>query len=164
MARPDNPPRFRTTEEGDARFALELPSDLKTIEAAVSYLEARCRQWSFQGPCLELNFRVGVTEALANAVLYGNGSDPRKTVRVEVQLQPRRVEVHVIDQGSGFNPDSVPDPTAPENLERPGGRGLFLIRHLMDEMEYNARGNALRMVLFQEGCRDSRPNQSGRAP
>jgi serine/threonine-protein kinase RsbW len=155
MVPPDESLRFRATEEGEARFALELPSDLNLIEAAVSYLVARCRQWSFHGPCLDLNFRVGVTEALSNAVLYGNGSDPDKTVRVEVELHPRKVEVRVIDEGTGFDPDTVPDPTAPENLEEPGGRGLFLIRHLMDEMEYNPRGNALRMVLFQQDCRDA---------
>jgi serine/threonine-protein kinase RsbW len=133
----------------EARFALELPSDLALIEAAVSYLVARCREWSLHGPRLDLNFRVGITEALANAVLYGNAGDRRKVVRIEVFLVPQRVEVLVVDQGAGFDFGRVPDPTAPENLEVPGGRGLFLIRHLMDETEFNERGNAIRMVLAQ---------------
>jgi serine/threonine-protein kinase RsbW len=124
-----------------------LPSDLNVVEAAVSYLVGRCRAFAFEGPTLDLNFRVGITEALANAVLYGNESDPAKTIRVEVSLNGERVVVCVSDEGNGFDPSSVPDPTAPENLSAPGGRGLFLIRHLMDEAQYNERGNSIRMVL-----------------
>ncbi len=137
-------------------FAIDLPSDLGLIEATVGYLVSRCRAFAFEGPRLDLNFRVGVTEALANAVLYGNRHDPDKTVRIEVAIDDHRVEVRVIDQGGGFNPDTVPDPTTPENLEAPGGRGLFLIRHLMDEMEFNESGNSVRMVLIRQDAPRSR--------
>lgn len=135
------------------RFVLQLPSDLRVIEAAVTYLVERCRAFAFAGTRLNLNFRVGVTEALANAVLYGNGSDPDKHVRVEVSLTPDRVVLDVEDEGAGFDPESVPDPTLPANLDRAGGRGLFLIRQLMDEVQYNDRGNAVRLVLLREGSR-----------
>lgn len=131
-------------------FVLDLPSDLRVIEAAVTYLVGRCRAYSFGGSRLNLNFRVGVTEALANAVLYGNEGDARRSVRVEVSIDSSRVELRVVDQGSGFDPEAVPDPTQPENLERSGGRGLFLIRQLMDEVEYNERGNAVRLLLRRE--------------
>jgi serine/threonine-protein kinase RsbW len=133
-----------------ADFVLELPSDLRVIEAAVTYLVSRLRAFSFGGSRLNLNFRVSVTEVLANAVLYGNGADPDKSVRVEVSLDPTRAELRVVDQGVGFDPGSVPDPTLPENLDRTGGRGLFLVRQLMDEVEYNDRGNAVRLVLQRE--------------
>lgn len=133
-------------------FALELPSDLKMIEATVGYLVSRCRYFSYEGPRLNLNLRVGVTEALANAMLYGNRCDPEKTVRIEVSLDPARVVLNVIDQGSGFDPATVPDPTLPANLQRPGGRGLFLIRNLMDEVEFNESGNAVRLVLRRESA------------
>lgn len=138
-------------KEGErAEFVLEIPSDLRMIEAAVAYLVGRCCAFDFGGSRLTLNFRVGVTEALANAVLYGNRGDPAKTVRVEVSLDPTRVALCVTDQGPGFDPEQVPDPTLPDNLERAGGRGLFLIRSLMDEVEYNERGNAVRMVLLRD--------------
>ncbi|MEX2583776.1 MAG: ATP-binding protein [Gemmatimonadota bacterium] len=136
-------------ESRPAEFTLELPSDLRMIEAAVGYLVSRCRAFAFEGPRLDLNFRVGVTEAIANAVLYGNSSDPDKTVRVDVSLDDQRVVICVADEGEGFDPAGVPDPTAPGNLDSPGGRGLFLIRKLMDEIEYNDRGNAVRMVLVR---------------
>jgi serine/threonine-protein kinase RsbW len=140
-----------TAASSAAAFAIDLPSDLGLLEAVVSYLITRCLACGFDDPRLDFNFRVSVTEALANAILYGNDGDREKTVRVEVNLDPRRVEVTVIDQGGGFDPHRVPDPTSPDNLEAPGGRGLFLIRHLMDEMSFNERGNVVRMVLVREG-------------
>ncbi|HET8656282.1 MAG TPA: ATP-binding protein [Longimicrobiaceae bacterium] len=133
-----------------AEFVLELPSDLRVIEPAVSYLVNRCRAFGYRGSRLSLNFRVGVTEALANAILYGNGGDARRMVQVEVSLNAVRVVLRVVDQGEGFDPRAVPDPTRPENVDRTSGRGLFLIRELMDEVEYNDRGNAVCLVLRRE--------------
>lgn len=133
-----------------AEFVLQLPSDLRMIEAAVTYLVNRCRSFAFGGPRLSLNFRVGITEALANAVLYGNQGDPGKHVRVEVSIDRSRVALRVEDEGAGFDPERVPDPTLPENLHRSGGRGLFLIRELMDEVEFSDRGNSVRLVLLRD--------------
>jgi serine/threonine-protein kinase RsbW len=130
-----------------AAFSLELRSDLRLIDSAVSYLAERCREVGFAGSRLTLNFRVGVAEALANAMIYGNGRDPDKRVRVEVDLSPDRVALVVRDEGAGFDPAEVPDPTLPENLEQPGGRGIFLIRELMDEVDYTGCGNCVRLVL-----------------
>ncbi len=131
-------------------FALELPSDLRQIDTAVSYLVSRCREYHFAGSRLTLNFRVGIAEALANAMIYGNGRDPGKRVRVEVELDPERVSVVVRDEGDGFDPAHVPDPTLPEYLEATGGRGLFLIRSLMDAVDFNECGNCVRLTLFRE--------------
>lgn len=130
-------------------FVLELPSDLGVIEGAVAYLVERCRGVDFHGSKLTLNFRVGMCEALANAVIYGNRRDPAKCVRVEVELSPERVAVAVRDQGDGFDVGEIADPTDPENLERPGGRGVFLLHKLMDEVAYNDRGNEVRFVLHR---------------
>lgn len=138
-------------------FVLELPSDLQMIEDAVAYLVRRCRAFDFEGSRLDLNFRVGVCEALSNAVIYGNRRDPEKRVRVEVELSAERVTVRVIDQGGGFDPSGVPDPTLPEHLEEPGGRGIFLLHRLMDRVEYNERGNEVCLFLHRDGprCRAS---------
>jgi serine/threonine-protein kinase RsbW len=136
---------------GDAcAFVLELPSDPRVIETAVAYLVDRLRAYDFNGSRLNLNFRVGVAEALANAMIYGNGRDPAKKVRVEVDLRIDRVAVAVHDQGDGFDPGAIPDPTLPENLDGTGGRGIFLIRELMDEVQYHPPGNSVRMVLRRE--------------
>jgi serine/threonine-protein kinase RsbW len=132
------------------RFVLELPSDPRLVEAAVEYLTERARAFDFTGSRLNLNFRVGVAEALTNAILYGNQADPAKRVRVEVSMTCEEVALVVYDEGEGFDPSTIPDPTLPENLERAGGRGIFLIRELMDEVRYNDCGNCLRLVLRRE--------------
>lgn len=131
-------------------FVLELPSDPRLIDAAVSYLVERARAFDFHGSRLNLNLRVGASEALANAILYGNNADPAKRVRVEVELSREELALVVYDEGAGFDPGVVPDPTLPENLERAGGRGIFLLRELMDEVRYNDCGNCVRLVLRRE--------------
>ena len=131
------------------RFTLELPTDLGVIDAAVGELAGRLRDYGYGGSRLTLNFRVGVSEALANAMIYGNHRDPSKRVRVEVDLGADQVAVVVRDEGHGFDPLSVDDPTLPENLEEPGGRGIFLIRELMDEVDYAGCGNCVRLVLYR---------------
>jgi serine/threonine-protein kinase RsbW len=84
---------------------------------------------------------LALGEALVNAVLHGNGDDPAKGVRVRYRVTDRRAQAQVEDEGPGFNPEEVPDPTAPENLDRPSGRGLLLMRSFMTWVRYNERGN-----------------------
>ncbi|MDT8342403.1 MAG: ATP-binding protein [Longimicrobiales bacterium] len=131
----------------EKRFVLEIPTDLRAIERAVDLVVSRCQSCEGHARRFRLNFRVALAEALANAVLYGNGSDPGKRVRVDVTLDATRVSARVTDQGAGFDPSTVGDPTAPENLMKPCGRGLFLMRQLLDEVRFNERGNAVTLVL-----------------
>jgi serine/threonine-protein kinase RsbW len=126
---------------------LELPNDLRAIERSVSYLMERGREVGFNDRRLRLNFRVSLTEALANAMLYGNCRDPRKHVRLEACLSRDEIVVQITDEGRGFDPSRVSDPTIPANRVRPSGRGLFLIRQLMDQVDFNDRGNSIRMIL-----------------
>lgn len=131
----------------DPDLVLELPTDVRSIANAVDYVMSRCLTCFEQAARLNLNFRVGLTEALSNAMLYGNGDDPSKRVVVRVSMLEGRLEARVSDQGLGFDPTLVPDPTLPENLTRPCGRGLFLMRSLLDEVSYNDRGNEVTLVL-----------------
>jgi serine/threonine-protein kinase RsbW len=134
---------------GDA-LVLALPSDLQVVEQKVTYFTNCCREYGFSGRRLLINFRVGISEALSNAIRYGNSEDPAKRVRLSMKLDTSCVVVEVADEGSGFDPHSVPDPTLPENLHRAGGRGVFLIRQLMDEVEYLNRGSSVRLVLYRQ--------------
>jgi serine/threonine-protein kinase RsbW len=98
------------------------------------------------------SIRLALEEALVNAIKHGNQMDPAKKVRISYRLLTDRFEVAISDEGTGFNPNDVPDPTAIENLERPCGRGLMLMRHYMSEVRYNDRGNAVIMSkLFRNG-------------
>jgi len=131
----------------DTDLVLELPNDVRTIEHAVEYVMQRCSTCAVQARRLRLNFRVGLTEALSNAMLYGNGMDPRKRVRVEVTVGDCEIKARITDQGSGFDPAAVPDPTTPQNITRSGGRGLFLMKKLLDDVTYNETGNSVTLIL-----------------
>ena len=90
--------------------------------------------------------RLALEEALVNAIKHGNQMDRAKSVQVSYRFLNDRFEVLITDEGAGFDPNDVPDPTAIENLERPCGRGLMLMRHYMSEVQYNDRGNRVHMV------------------
>ena len=87
--------------------------------------------------------RLALAEALVNAVTHGNRGDPSKQVHVRYRVTPATASVTVRDEGEGFDPAHVADPRDPENRERPGGRGLLIMRHYLSEVRYNARGNAV---------------------
>lgn len=94
------------------------------------------------------NVRLALEEALVNAIKHGNQFDPNKRVFVKYRFLgdiPGIFEIEIMDQGPGFDPSDVPDPTAVENLERPCGRGLMLMRHYMTEVEYRGSGNEVVM-------------------
>ena len=87
-------------------------------------------------------------EALANAVCHGNSQDKTKRVRIACRLSPQRIHVEISDEGPGFDPDSLPDPTAPNHRGRPCGRGVLLMRAFMSRVEFCDHGS--RVVLEKE--------------
>ena len=93
--------------------------------------------------------RLALEEAIVNAVEHGHRGDGLKSVRVTYQVGAWDVLAEVEDQGPGFDPARVPDPTAPENLDKPCGRGLFLMRHLMDSVQHSTGGNCVTLCLYR---------------
>jgi len=91
------------------------------------------------------SIKLALEEALVNAIKHGNQMDRAKKVRIAYQLHADRFEVLISDDGAGFDPGDVPDPTAFENLERPCGRGLMLMRHYMTAVAFNQSGNCVIM-------------------
>lgn len=88
---------------------------------------------------------VATLEAVNNAIVHGNKSDIGKNVIIELKYDAASVTIKVTDEGSGFIPENVPDPTRPENIESVNGRGVFLMTHLSDEISYNDYGNSVTM-------------------
>jgi serine/threonine-protein kinase RsbW len=98
------------------------------------------------------SIKLALEEALVNAMKHGNQMDRAKKVRISYQIFVDRFDVQIFDDGNGFDPNDVPDPTAFENLERPCGRGLMLMRHYMTEVGFNQRGNGVAMSkVFHTG-------------
>jgi serine/threonine-protein kinase RsbW len=95
--------------------------------------------------------RLALEEAVVNAVKHGHQGDPSKTVRVRFRVTPASVTVVIEDEGPGFNPADVPDPLAPENLEKSCGRGLLLMRSYMTWVRHNAAGNRVTMCKTRGG-------------
>ena len=134
-----------------AALELRVPSDVGRIEGIVSQVVQRCRQHAFTGRQLALNVPVALTEALSNAMLRGNGEDRAKEVRVRAVVDATRLIIEVEDEGTGFDLEGCTgDPTAPDALAREDGRGLFLMRALMDEVRCERGvGTIVRLTLHR---------------
>jgi serine/threonine-protein kinase RsbW len=131
---------------------VDIPSDVAFIERVVDLVLHECEVMGFAPRQISLNVPVALTEAVANAILRGNGDDPAKHVHVRAEVGIDRLVVEVGDEGPGFDLDaSLVDPSTPGNLDREDGRGLFLMRKLMDTVErVNVpRGSMVRMTLHR---------------
>ena len=139
----------RSEPDPDQGFeiSVRVPTDLAVVEEVVDVVARHCLAGGLPPRRARFNLRVALSEALANAIIYGNGLDPEKRVDVRVVVAIGAVRVHVSDEGEGFDPELIPDPTLPDRVTRPDGRGLFLIRQLVDQVSFNDRGNAICMTL-----------------
>lgn len=90
--------------------------------------------------------KLALEEALTNAFRHGNKCDPTKHIRIRYLVTAERIDIEVCDEGEGFEPGTVPDPTLPEYIDRPHGRGIMLMRAYLDEVSYARNGTAVRLV------------------
>ena len=91
------------------------------------------------------NVLVATMEATNNAIIHGNKSNPNKLVNLKIEKEEDKLIVNISDQGEGFDPKSIPDPTAPENIEKINGRGIFLMERLSDEISYFDKGRIVEL-------------------
>jgi serine/threonine-protein kinase RsbW len=127
-----------------------IPSDVREIEPLVEQITHECRVLALTARQCALNVPVALTEALSNAILRGNRGARDKHVRVRAVVSDNSLVLEVADEGTGFDLDACTiDPTAPGSLEREDGRGLFLMRSLMDRVERYERDdrNVVRLTL-----------------
>ncbi|MBK6428409.1 MAG: ATP-binding protein [Blastocatellia bacterium] len=130
-----------------------IPSRVEFLDGVLNHLTNRLVQLGFLRP-ESIDVVVALDEAIVNAIKHGNGYDAAKLVTIEAEFSAARALFTISDEGPGFREQDVPDPCAPENLLRPSGRGLLLIRSIMDEVSYNSTGNVLTMVKYSETRRD----------
>lgn len=126
---------------------LRLPSDVNCIEEAVELVTRHCLAGHHATQTIRFRLRVVLSEALSNAILRGNCEDCSKSVEVRAELVPDSIRVYVTDEGPGFDPSTIPEPIHPAQLDEARGRGLFLIRKLVDAVQFNEQGNSICMIL-----------------
>jgi len=128
---------------------LVIPSDLSAARQLQGEIEEALHAVHYNEQEI-FAIKMAVEEALVNAIKHGNQMDPGKIVSVCYKVESERFEVSITDQGPGFDPSDVPDPTAPENLERPCGRGLLLMRYYMTDVTFADRGSTIAMFKVRK--------------
>ena len=147
----DDPSLLSHTHE---KIEFALPSDLTLMNGVLQYLLERVAKMSRIAP-ENSNLFIALDEAFVNAVKHGNKNDPTKLIRVGAELSPTEASFTIEDEGVGFDVRAIPDPCDPANLFKSSGRGVLLIYNIMDEVEYNAQGNRVKMVKRPEGLVDT---------
>jgi serine/threonine-protein kinase RsbW len=126
---------------------LQIPSLPDNIRLVESFIDHARDEFAFDDSVYG-NIMVAVTETVNNAIVHGNKQDGSKMVELDMEVTQGNVRFTIRDQGEGFDHNSLPDPTAPENLLELGGRGIFIIRNLADEVEFVDHGREVQLVFF----------------
>ena len=130
----------------EEKYYLEIESDpnnLITVEEFINYF---CKDLGLDDDKLSA-LLLSVTEATTNAIIHANRSDKNKLVKITAKVEEDKLYVIVKDEGQGFQPEAVPDPTDPENLLKDSGRGLYLMRVYMDDLRYNITPQGTETIL-----------------
>jgi serine/threonine-protein kinase RsbW len=117
-----------------------VPSSLEYLAKVDEYLEEKLRKAGWQENQIA-DVAISLSEALTNAIVHGNKSDPKKKVSIQVELKPDKAIICVTDQGKGFNHSCIRNPVKKENLLKEKGRGIFILRSLMDQVEIENKAN-----------------------
>ena len=134
---------------GDHRFHLDLGSRFENIELVQVVLKDTLDQLGVEEDARHW-IDVAVREAVANAIKHGNAQDPDKQVHIDLLLEGEDLIIRIEDEGAGFDPATVGDPLAPENLLRPNGRGIFYMKSFMDDIQYGLRPEGGTVVTMRK--------------
>ena len=126
---------------------MQIPSDISYIRKTSTEIEELLRSKNVDDSVI-FDIRLSAEEAIKNAIIHGNKNDKKLHVFVSYSLKGNKFTIEIEDQGKGFNPGRIPDPTLEENLLNVNGRGVFIVHKLMDEVKYNNKGNKVSMVKF----------------
>jgi serine/threonine-protein kinase RsbW len=137
----------------DSGRHIVIPSDLSEARRFQEEIESDLASHFSEKELFAI--KMALEEALVNAIKHGNQLDPDKSVHLHYSIKPGRFDIQITDEGPGFNPSDVPDPTLPENIERPCGRGLLLIRCYMTEVNFINAGRTIKMSKIKATPSDS---------
>jgi serine/threonine-protein kinase RsbW len=128
-------------------ISIQVPSITENIRMIESFIDNAKDRFALNEDMYG-NIMIAVTEAVNNAIRHGNANDRSKNVSLSLFLENSTLRFIIKDEGSGFNYDDLPDPTAPENIKKLGGRGIFLIKHLSDEVVFRENGRVVELSFY----------------
>lgn len=126
---------------------IEIPSLPENIRIVESFIDNVKEKYQLNDDIYG-NIMIAVTESVNNAILHGNNADNQKNVLLKLSLEKSLIKFIVQDQGTGFDFQNLADPTLPENLDKPGGRGIFLMKHLSDEVLFRDNGSTAELCFY----------------
>jgi serine/threonine-protein kinase RsbW len=128
---------------------ISIPSLIENIQIIESFIDNAKEDFEINDD-LYGNIMISVTECISNAIVHGNQSESSKLVHLELQMEPGLLRCSIEDEGNGFDFNQLPDPTDPENIEKVGGRGIFLMKHLSDEVKFEEGGKKTVLSFYLE--------------
>lgn len=126
---------------------IQIPSISENIRIIESFIDNAKEKFNLDDDIYG-NIMIAVTESVNNAIIHGNKSDRNKNVTISLSLNDNVIKFMVEDQGMGFDYHNLPDPTSPENLDKPSGRGIFLMKHLSDEVSFLNNGRIVELSFY----------------
>jgi serine/threonine-protein kinase RsbW len=134
------------TDNMNLSFTKIIPSDPSLIPEVDQFILEKINTVNFNSELIS-NISLALSEGLANAIVHGNKLDPNKNVTISVNLFDDRLVISIKDEGNGFNPDEVPDPTRPENILRDSGRGIHIMKSFINNVSYKFDNNGTELIL-----------------
>jgi serine/threonine-protein kinase RsbW len=128
---------------------IQIPSLSDNIRIIESFIDNAKEKFALNDDIYG-NIMISVTESVNNAIKHGNSNEATKNVSISLFLNNSQISFKVEDEGQGFDYENLPDPTAPENIEKPGGRGIFLMKHLADEVIFTNNGSIVELIFYIE--------------
>jgi serine/threonine-protein kinase RsbW len=128
-------------------ISIQVPSIAENIRMIESFIDNAKERFALDDDIYG-NIMIAVTEAVNNAIKHGNSGDQKKNVYLSLSLNESLIKFIIKDEGRGFDYQNLPDPTAPENLEKIGGRGIFLMKHLSDQVEFKEHGRVVELSFY----------------
>lgn len=128
-------------------ISIQIPSLIENIRIVESFIDNAKDRFKLTDDIYG-NIMIAVTESVNNAIKHGNKSDKSKNVSLKLDFSNDLIKFMISDEGSGFDYDNLPDPTAPENLDKPGGRGIFLMKNLSDEVNFYNDGREVELSFY----------------
>lgn len=126
---------------------IAIPSLIENITIIESFID-NAREKFHINDDIYGNIMISVTECVSNAITHGNREDKKKTVRLELRFLDDQIKFIIEDEGEGYDYQHLNDPTSPENLEKSGGRGVFIMKHLCDEIQFENQGSRIILTFY----------------